>query len=145
MRQFSQALKLPSLRLVSLGGEVVYRREVELYRKVFPEHCIVGIWMSSTESGNVTQFLIDNQTELKSDLVPIGYPAQDIEVLLYDDEGNPIKQGKVGEIVIKSDYLACGYWRRPELTQEKFQHDGLQRVYRTGNLGRMEADGCFYH
>ncbi len=145
VRNFSQDRAFPSLRLVSLGGEVVYRRDVELYRKVFPANCIIGIWMSSTETGNVTQFLIDNQTELKTEIVPIGYPAQDVEIFLHDDESNLVREGEVGEIVVKSDYLACGYWRRPELTKERFHQDGLQRVYRTGDLGRMEADGCLFH
>ena len=56
-RSFSHQ-SFPSLRLVSLGGEIVYRRDVELYKKIFPRDCVIGILMSSTEAGNITQFFI---------------------------------------------------------------------------------------
>jgi amino acid adenylation domain-containing protein len=148
VRSFTQNQSFPSLRLVSLGGEIVYRRDVELYKKIFPRDCVIGIWMSSTETGNITQFLIDCGTKLSGDIAPIGYPAEDVEIILLDDGGNPVGPGEIGEIAVKSEYLACGYWRRPELTNEKFRGDpdgGQRRIYRTGDQGRMESDGCLFH
>ena len=148
VRSFSQHQSFPSLRLVSLGGEVVYRRDVELYKKIFPRDCVIGIWMSSTEAGNITQFFIDRDTQLSGDIAPTGYPAEDVEIMLLDDGGNPVRPGEIGEIAVKSKYLACSYWRRPEMTNEKFRGDpagGEQRIYRTGDLGRIEDDGCLFH
>ena len=147
-RSFSQHQSFPSLRLVSLGGEIVYRRDVELYKKIFPRDCVTGILMSSTEAGNITQFFLDRDTQLASEIAPVGYPAEDVEILLLDDEGNPAGPGEIGEIAIRSKYLACGYWRRPEMTDESFRADpagGEQRIYRTGDLGRIEYDGCLFH
>jgi hypothetical protein len=83
-RSFSHQ-SFPSLRLVSLGGEIVYRRDVELYKKIFPHDCVIGILMSSTEAGNITQFFIDSDTQLVGEIAPIGYPAEDVEILLIDD------------------------------------------------------------
>ena len=148
VRNFTQYQSFPNLRLVSLGGETVYRRDIERYRKIFPWDCIIGIWMSSTEVGNITQYFIDSEVQLTGDIVPIGYPAQDVEIILRDDAGNPVRQGEVGEIVVKTEYLACGYWRRPELTRDKFVPDpdgGAKRIYRTGDQGRMDSDGCLFH
>ena len=51
-------------------------------------------------------------------------------------------------MAIKSRYLASGYWRKPDLTQAKFipcANGGDQRLYLTGDLGRMEPDGCLFH
>ena len=148
VRSFTQHQSFPSLRLVSLGGEIVYRRDVELYKKIFPRDCVIGISMSCTETGNITQFFIDCDTQFSGDIAPIGYPAEDVEIILLDDGGNPVRRGEIGEIAVKSEYLACGYWRRPELTNEKFRGDpdgGEQRIYRTGDQGRMESDGCLFH
>jgi amino acid adenylation domain-containing protein len=147
-RSFGQHRSFPSLRLVSLGGETVYRRDVELYKKVFPRDCVIGILMSSTEAGNITQFFIDRDTQIAGEIAPIGYPAGDMEIMLLDNGGNPAGPGEIGEIAIKSKYLACGYWRRPQMTNERFRVDpagGEQRIYRTGDLGRMENDGCLFH
>lgn len=41
--------------------------------------------------------------------------------------------------------LALGYWRNPELTKQKFLpslDDSEERIYLTGDLGRMQCDGC---
>src|SRR4029077_20722114 len=95
-----------------------------------------------------TQFFMDSETQLTGYIVPIGYPVQDVEIMLLDDGGNPVRQGEAGEIVVKSQYLACGYWRQPELTREKFVDDpdgGAKRIYRMGDQGRMESDGCLFH
>ena len=102
VRSFSQHQSFPSLRLVSLGGEIVYRRDVELYKKIFPRDCIIGIWMSSTEAGNITQFFINRDTQLAGEIAPIGYPAEDVEIMLLDDGGNPVRPGEIGEIAVKS-------------------------------------------
>ena len=55
---------------------------------------------------------------------------------------------QVGEIAVKSRYLASGYWRNAELTAAKFipcSNGGDQRTYLTGDLGRLELDGCLFH
>lgn len=143
-----QKQMFPNLRLVSLGGEIVHRRDIQLYRKIFPPSCIIGIWMSTTETGNITQFFIDGETRINGDIAPIGYPAEDMEVILLDDAKNRVSGGELGEIAIRSRYLSLGYWRRPELTKEKFQSDpdgGEERIYFTGDLGRRDPDGCLFH
>jgi len=137
-----------SLRLVSMGGEIVHRSEVEAYRKIFPDHCIIGVWMSATETGNVTQFLIDRETEFSGEIVPIGYPAEDMEIILRDEMGSAIVEGGTGEMAVRSHYLSPGYWRRPDLTEERFlvdPADPINRVYLSGDLGRVDVEGCLIH
>jgi thioesterase domain-containing protein/acyl carrier protein len=51
----------------------------------------------------------------------------------------------VGEIAIRSRYLARGYWGRPELTAGAFRpcpDDPQARIYRSGDLGRLDDEGC---
>src|SRR5262245_10881283 len=148
VRSFDRSQTFPNLRLVSFGGEVVYRRDVDLYRKIFGPDCVFGIWMSSTEAGNITQFLIADEGQLTGDIVPAGYPATDVEVMVLDGTGAKLEADEIGEIAVRSPYLSCGYWRRPELTNEKFQLDpdgGERRIYRTGDVGRLTLDGCLFH
>jgi acyl carrier protein len=69
-------------------------------------------------------------------------------VMLLNESGASADGAKVGEIAVKGRYLASGYWRQPELTAEKFApapEGGDLRIYRTGDLGRMEPDGCLFH
>src|SRR4030095_6368754 len=64
------------------------------------------------------------------------------------DHGAALPCDAIGEIVVKSRYLSPGYWRRPDLSLEKFIPDpngGEQRIYHTGDLGRLRSDGLLYH
>ena len=61
---------------------------------------------------------------------------------MVDDAGVPVADGEVGEIVVASNFLAKGYWQDDALTRRKFEQHGQRRRYRTGDFGRMHADGC---
>jgi acyl carrier protein len=64
------------------------------------------------------------------------------DALVVDDEGRESVIEATGEIVVRSRYLALGYWNRPEETAKKFSFnsDGT-RSFCTGDLGRMRGDG----
>jgi len=148
VRTLSGEQRFPKLRLVSFGGDLVYKSDVDLCRRHFPPDCLVGIWMSTTETGSITQYFIDKETQIETDIVPIGYVAEGIEVILLDDEGNEVGVNQAGEIAVKSRYLSPGYWQRPDLTRAAFIPDpkgGDTRIYLTGDLGRMMPDGCLVH
>jgi aryl carrier-like protein len=62
-----------------------------------------------------------------------------------DEGGGVTPPGDIGEIAVKSRYLAVGYWQEPALTAEAFRpafDDPEARVYRTGDLGRFDENGC---
>jgi acyl carrier protein len=81
-------------------------------------------------------------------MVPVGYPVEDNEILLLNDDGEQLGFNDIGEIAVKSRYLSPGYWHRPDLTQAVFRPDpegSDERTYRTGDLGHMLPDGCLVH
>ena len=91
------------------------------------------------------RYCVDKDTEISDAMVPVGYPLGDVEILLLDDEGEAVGFDQVGEIAIKSRYTSPGYWRRPDLTRAAFitdPQDEGERIYRTGDLGYMQPDGC---
>ncbi|MGH7411794.1 MAG: amino acid adenylation domain-containing protein, partial [Candidatus Methylomirabilis sp.] len=138
----------PKLRLIKLGGEAVYRKDVELYRRCFADQCILYVGLGATEMGIIRLFLLDKRTEFPGDTVPIGYGTADTEVLLLDENGEEVRGGEVGEIAIRSEYLFPGYWRNLDLTRQVLYPDprgGTRRVYRSGDLGRLLPGGCLVH
>lgn len=135
---------LAHLRLITFFGEQLRKRDVELYRRHFPDTCLLRATYSSSETKACRSFLIDKQTPIDGDLIPAGYPIAGVQTLLWDENGKEVGVDEVGEIVVKSCYLSPGYWRRPDMTEKVFLPDptgGDERLYRTGDLGRIRPDG----
>lgn len=57
-----------------------------------------------------------------------------------DEAGRPVPAGEIGEMVLRSPWLASGYWGLPEKTAEVFRSGG----YHTGDLARKDAAGYVF-
>ncbi len=80
--------------------------------------------------------------------VTIGPPIDNTQFHVLDRCGQLTPIGVPGELHIGGDGLARGYFRRPELTAEKFVHGQIfnqteTRLYKTGDLVRRLPDGTF--
>jgi len=148
LQNLNRKERFPKIRLIHVGGEPVSKTDVDLYKNHFSEECIFVNRYSISETQAVSYYFIDKQTEIKGERVPVGYPLEGNEILVLDEDGNKRGVNQVGEIAVKSPYLAMGYWRQPELTRTKFLPDpngGNARTYLTGDLGYMLTDGCLIH
>lgn len=139
---------ISTLRLIHLSGAASTRREVELYKQHFEPPCLLLNRMGFTEGYTIRWHFIDHATHIAGNRVPVGYPVEETRVLLLDEAGKEVGPEDSGEIAVKSRYLVPGYWRRPDLTRAAFLPDpagGNERLYRTGDMGRMGSDGCLEH
>lgn len=74
--------------------------------------------------------------------VPIGRPIAGLNAQVLDAELNLVPRGVAGELYLGGIGLARGYWRRPDLTAERFiASGGGERLYRTGDLVRWNSEG----
>jgi amino acid adenylation domain-containing protein len=78
--------------------------------------------------------------------IPIGRAIDQTSIYILDEQGELAPMGVQGEIYIGGAGVANGYFRRPELTRERFVADPFAahedaRLYRTGDAGRMRSDG----
>lgn len=73
----------------------------------------------------------------------IGWPMGDFKVFVLDGDLNEVRPGEAGELCIAGDCLARGYLGAPQLTAERFVFVPALgcRVYRSGDQGRLLADG----
>tara|TARA_R110002072_G_scaffold1983_1_gene16193 strand:- start:21068 stop:30205 length:9138 start_codon:yes stop_codon:yes gene_type:complete len=82
--------------------------------------------------------------------ISIGRPINNTIVYIVDDELNLCLDGAAGELCIGGKGLAQGYWRRPELTADRFVADPFgailgAKLYRTGDRARWRSDGTLEH
>ena len=137
--------RLPSIRIVRLGSEPLFRADIERLRDRLAPGCVIVAGYGASEASGIVEYRIGPDTPLPPERVPAGYPLEGVEILILGETGAPLGAGEVGEIAVRSRYLSPGYWRRPDRTRALFLGDpasGGLRVYRTGDLGRLGPDGC---
>ncbi|WP_066267626.1 non-ribosomal peptide synthetase [Hydrogenophaga palleronii] len=83
--------------------------------------------------------------------IALGPPIANTSIQVLDQNLQPCPIGVPGEIYIGGTGVALGYYKRPELTAERFidQPDAQlaenRRIYRTGDGGRWRHDGSLEH
>lgn len=80
------------------------------------------------------------------EVVPIGRPFPNREVLLLTPEGALAAPGQEGEICIRGTAVTLGYYNDPERTAQAFVQNPLntaypELVYKTGDIGRYDENG----
>lgn len=131
--------KYDTSSLVAVGGggapappELVKRVDTS-FKKAKPN---LGYGMTETNAygpGNNGQDYLDHPTST-------GRTVPTVKVEVRDPEGKPVPTGEVGEIWFYGAHLIRGYWGKPEATAETIQNGWL----RSGDLGRVDADGFVY-
>ena len=141
-------LRFPTLRFVGATGERLYAEEVIRLTRHLEGDWRIGHSYSSTESGLIAAQVFTPSRLPDAGIVAVGRPVDGVEVCIQDETGALVPPGEIGEIVVRSRFLAQGYWNNPELTAKGFQTDPLDsaiRIYRTGDLGRWRSDGTLEH
>src|SRR4051812_41453332 len=128
---------LPLLHTVNVGGEACPRELVDRWgpgRRILntygPTETTVTCTMAELAPGRP---------------VTIGRPLPSYRITLLDDDRQPVPEGEIGEICVGGPGVGRGYVNRPELTVDRFiqnpQGSPGDRIYRTGDLGRILPDG----
>ena len=89
--------------------------------------------------------MIDNKLSVLGDNIhkvgAIGKPGYKWEAKIVDAEGSEVKQGEVGELIVKGDGVMTCYYKNPEVTAEVFTEDGW---FRTKDIAKIDEDGYIY-
>ena len=130
---------LERLKKLFLGGEALPPSLIRQLRQEFrgEMHNMYGPTETTIWS---TTFQITGD----SDSIPIGKPIANTQVYVLDSGLQPVAAGETGDLYIGGDGVVRGYWRRPDLTAEKFLSDPFRlgnRMYRTGDIARFLPDG----
>jgi acyl-coenzyme A synthetase/AMP-(fatty) acid ligase len=140
MRSFMSDTTTPQVleHVTAIGtiGERLSWHDVARMRSLVLPTAIVSNAYGLTETGLLTDRIINPEEPLGTGAVGIGDPVRGRSVWI-DDDGGRADDGRVGEIVVEGRLGAVG------ITVETLP-DGSQR-YRTGDLGSRLPDGSFMH
>lgn len=130
---------LTSLRNLSGGGAAMPEAVAERLQREFGLAFAEGYGLTETAAPSHL-----NPPE-RAKLQCLGMPIFGVDSRIVDpDTLRELPPGEAGEIVIRGPMVFLGYWGQPEASVAAFvEIDGL-RFFRTGDLGRVDADGYFF-
>jgi acyl-CoA synthetase (AMP-forming)/AMP-acid ligase II len=70
----------------------------------------------------------------------VGIECQNVHVRIVDDNDKDLSTGEVGEIIVKSEGVTKGYWKKPEETQKAIKNGW----FHTGDMGYLDEDRYLY-
>jgi amino acid adenylation domain-containing protein/non-ribosomal peptide synthase protein (TIGR01720 family) len=133
------AERLAGLRAMTLGGDVVPPDLQAEVLAAFPS-TQVDVVYGPTEA-TIICVLHRVERGRRPERALIGRPMPEVEVRVVDPRGQAVPLGIPGELWIGGPTVARGYFRREELTAERFvvvdEERGGRRFYRTGDLVRQ--------
>ena len=115
------------------GGMAVQKAVAEKWKKVTGCPIVEGYGMSETSPiASANPPIISEYTGT------IGLPLPSTELLILDDNGQPVPLGQAGEIAIRGPQVMAGYWNRPDETEKVMTPDGF---FKSGDIGIMDEHG----
>jgi long-chain acyl-CoA synthetase len=70
----------------------------------------------------------------------VGKPIAGVEVVVVDENDQPVPVGEVGEVIARGPNIMRGYYNMPEETRATLRDGWLH----TGDMGRFDEDGYLY-
>ena len=125
-----------TLEMCMSGGAAIPVELIRGFEEKFS--CIILEGYGLSESSPVASF---NHPDRERKAGSIGTPIDGVEMQVWDDQGNELPQGEVGEIVIRGHNIMKGYWERPDATADSIDSDGW---FRTGDMAKVDEDGYFF-
>ncbi|WP_216829825.1 class I adenylate-forming enzyme family protein [Alkalihalobacterium elongatum] len=130
---------LSSIKYGIVGGSNVDPDLCEEIKIHFSQAQLINLYgLSETSGACILSKLTDSMEKVQQS---IGVPIGDFKVKVIDNEGNDLPAGEVGELLIKGNSTAKGYFGLEEETKKAFSDDSWLS---TGDVGYVDDEGYIY-
>jgi amino acid adenylation domain-containing protein len=134
-----------TLKKVMFSGEVMHNKVLNYWRKNLPQTAFVNLYGPTEITSVCTYYKIEKAFE-DNEVLPIGIPFRNCEILIINDENSLVGAGESGELCVKGSCLALGYYNNPEKTAEAFCQNPLNShfpevIYKTGDIAKYNEFG----
>lgn len=133
------------LHTIAFGSEVFPMKQFLMWRKHLPKARFINLYGPTEATGMSCYYEIDRDFS-PEDIIPIGKPFKNTQILLLDDLNRLAAPGEQGEICIRGTSLTLGYYKDFTKTNEVFVQNPLNNlypeyIYRTGDIGKYNEFG----
>lgn len=142
MKSLQEGRRIDPVQMIRLVGELVTSDDFKAFQQHFSDGCILLNTLGSSEAGNIAYMRYSIGDTIPMGPLAVGRAFEGIEILIADEQGQPVKHGEAGQIIVKSPCISQGYWRNERLTAECYSRDSLGvPVFKSGDWGRINANG----
>jgi len=134
---------LTSLRVVRTVGDRLLSTECAAWRATLPKTCHLANTYGQTEA-IAAQWFVPRDFTADIAAVPTGYLLPEHEYAIVDADGSAVAEGEVGELLLRSRYIALGEWEDGDVVAGRLRPDPVdpkRRILPTGDLVRLRRDG----
>ena len=129
--------KLDQWRLMHIGAQPVPQSLIKRWKEYFPHHQYdTNYGLSESIGPGAVHLGVENIDKVGA----IGVPGYGWQVRIVDEDGKDVKQGDVGELLLKGPGVMTCYYKNPEATAETLKDGWLY----TGDMAEQDADGFIY-
>jgi fatty-acyl-CoA synthase len=130
---------LSSLQNIGGGGAAMPQAVAQKLNELFNLKYIEGYGLTETAAPSHT-----NPPDASKQQC-LGIPFMSVDARVVDPETlQELPVGQSGEIVISGPQVFKGYWKRPEATANAFFELDGKSFFRSGDMGRIDAEGYFF-
>jgi natural product biosynthesis luciferase-like monooxygenase protein len=133
-------LALRGLRVMMVGGEALPATQAQDLGELVLGKLINMYGPTETTVWSSAYTVTGNETT-----IPIGRPIANTAMYILDHRMQLVPIGTSGDLYIGGKGVARGYWKRPDLTDDRFVSDPFGgpdgRLYRTGDVASYRSDG----
>ena len=138
-------IKPKTLRTIAFGSEVFPIKQFKIWRETLPDAVFTNLYGPTEGTGMCCYYRVNRDFE-EGDVIPIGRPFDNREILLITEDNRKAKDGESGEICIRGNAVTLGYYNDPVRTSAAFVQNPLNTaypeiIYKTGDIGRYNEAG----
>ncbi|MCZ0068260.1 D-alanine--poly(phosphoribitol) ligase subunit DltA [Bacillus sonorensis] len=140
---FSEEL-LPGLSVFMFCGETLPASVARQLKERFPKARVFNTYGPTEATVAVTSIEVTDEVLAQYSSLPVGSAKPDTEIVIVNEDGEAVKDGEKGEIIITGKSVSKGYLGEKELTEKSFFSYNGEAAYRTGDAGYKENGQLFF-
>jgi D-alanine--poly(phosphoribitol) ligase subunit 1 len=133
------------LHTIAFVSEVFPMKQFHIWKKTLPNAKFINLYGPTEITGVCCYFKVDREFR-EDEVLPIGRPFRNTDIILLGSNNNVPKKGELGEICVRGTSLTLGYYKAFDKTSEVFIQNPLndtypELIYKTGDLGKLNERG----
>lgn len=138
-------IKPEYLRLIAFGSESFPIKQFNIWKQNVPNARYINLYGPTEGTGMSCYYEVNREFE-NGDVIPVGRPFKNTQVMLIKDDNTLAAPGEDGEICLRGTCLTMGYYNNPDKTNECFVQNPFnshypELIYKTGDFGHLNKYG----